>query len=69
MSRAERNPPRLRRLTGLPDNEDSADVQDIIESTPELDMDVIGYKPCRFFASVALHYFEAVFFFFFLSTL
>ncbi|KAL6102779.1 spag9 [Pungitius sinensis] len=31
---------------GLPDNEKSADVQDIIETTPELDMDVIGYKPC-----------------------
>ncbi|XP_070836356.1 sperm associated antigen 9a isoform X8 [Chaetodon trifascialis] len=31
---------------GLPDNEDSSDVQDIIESTPELDMDLIGYKPC-----------------------
>ncbi|XP_075880137.1 sperm associated antigen 9a isoform X2 [Nelusetta ayraudi] len=30
---------------GLPDKEDSTDVQDIIESTPELDMDVIGYKP------------------------
>ncbi|KAF7659415.1 hypothetical protein LDENG_00298260 [Lucifuga dentata] len=29
---------------GLPDNEDSSDVQDIIESTPELDMDLIGYK-------------------------
>lgn len=34
--------------TGLPDKEDSSDVQDIIESTPELDMDVIGYKPCRY---------------------
>lgn len=22
-------------------------MQDIIESTPELDMDLIGYKPCR----------------------
>ncbi|XP_029996963.1 sperm associated antigen 9a isoform X7 [Sphaeramia orbicularis] len=31
---------------GLPENEDSSDVQDIIESTPELDMDLIGYKPC-----------------------
>ncbi|XP_057717470.1 sperm associated antigen 9a isoform X1 [Corythoichthys intestinalis] len=31
---------------GLPDNEDSADVQDIIESTPELDMDLTGYKGC-----------------------
>ncbi|CAG04118.1 unnamed protein product, partial [Tetraodon nigroviridis] len=31
---------------GLPENEDNADVQDIIESTPELDMDLIGYKPC-----------------------
>ncbi|KAM9745071.1 sperm associated antigen 9a isoform 3-T3 [Menidia menidia] len=31
---------------GLPENEDCADVQDIIESTPELDMDLIGYKPC-----------------------
>ncbi|XP_041867950.1 sperm associated antigen 9a isoform X3 [Melanotaenia boesemani] len=30
---------------GLPEKEDSADVQDIIESTPELDMDLIGYKP------------------------
>uniref|UniRef100_A0A8C5G6B1 C-Jun-amino-terminal kinase-interacting protein 4 n=1 Tax=Gouania willdenowi TaxID=441366 RepID=A0A8C5G6B1_GOUWI len=25
---------------------DSSDVQDIIESTPELDMDLIGFKPC-----------------------
>lgn len=32
---------------GLPENEDSSDMQDIIESTPELDMDLIGYKPCR----------------------
>lgn len=32
---------------GLPENEDNSDVQDIIESTPELDMDLIGYKPCR----------------------
>ncbi|KAM6904991.1 sperm associated antigen 9a isoform 5-T5 [Xenentodon cancila] len=31
---------------GLPENEDSSDMQDIIESTPELDMDLIGYKPC-----------------------
>uniref|UniRef100_A0A3B3C969 C-Jun-amino-terminal kinase-interacting protein 4 n=1 Tax=Oryzias melastigma TaxID=30732 RepID=A0A3B3C969_ORYME len=31
---------------GLPENEDSSDVQDIIESTPELDLDLIGYKPC-----------------------
>ncbi|XP_061702027.1 sperm associated antigen 9a isoform X2 [Syngnathoides biaculeatus] len=31
---------------GLPDNEDSSDVQDIIESTPELDMDLTGYKGC-----------------------
>nr|XP_046271026.1 sperm associated antigen 9a isoform X3 [Scatophagus argus] len=31
---------------GLPENEDSSDVQDIIESTPELDMDLIGFKPC-----------------------
>ncbi|XP_062294380.1 sperm associated antigen 9a isoform X2 [Scomber scombrus] len=31
---------------GLPENEDSSDVQDIIESTPELDMDIIGYKAC-----------------------
>ncbi|XP_068574411.1 sperm associated antigen 9a isoform X6 [Cebidichthys violaceus] len=31
---------------GLPENEQSSDVQDIIETTPELDMDVIGYKPC-----------------------
>ncbi|XP_054861068.1 sperm associated antigen 9a isoform X3 [Amphiprion ocellaris] len=31
---------------GLPENEDSSDVQDIIESTPELDMDLIGHKPC-----------------------
>ncbi|XP_074513058.1 sperm associated antigen 9a isoform X9 [Sebastes fasciatus] len=30
---------------GLPENEDSSDVKDIIESTPELDMDAIGYKP------------------------
>ncbi|XP_077412633.1 sperm associated antigen 9a isoform X2 [Vanacampus margaritifer] len=29
---------------GLPDNEESTDVQDIIESTPELDMDLTGYK-------------------------
>lgn len=35
-------------FTGLGDKEDSSDVQDIIESTPELDMDVIGYKPCRY---------------------
>ncbi|XP_029293267.1 sperm associated antigen 9a isoform X2 [Cottoperca gobio] len=34
------------KLVGLPENEDSSDVQDIIESTPELDMDLIGYKPC-----------------------
>ncbi|XP_033945391.1 sperm associated antigen 9a isoform X3 [Pseudochaenichthys georgianus] len=32
-------------LVGLPENEDSSDMQDIIESTPELDMDLIGYKP------------------------
>lgn len=32
---------------GLPENEDSSDVQDIIESTPELDMDLGGYKLCR----------------------
>ncbi|XP_035510601.1 sperm associated antigen 9a isoform X3 [Morone saxatilis] len=31
---------------GLPESEDNSDVQDIIESTPELDMDAIGYKPC-----------------------
>ncbi|KAM8843811.1 sperm associated antigen 9a isoform 2-T2 [Spinachia spinachia] len=31
---------------GLPENEKSSDVQDIIETTPELDMDAIGYKPC-----------------------
>ncbi|XP_071330029.1 sperm associated antigen 9a isoform X4 [Trachinotus anak] len=31
---------------GLPENEDSSDVQDIIESTPELDMDLAGYKLC-----------------------
>ncbi|XP_037111714.1 sperm associated antigen 9a isoform X7 [Syngnathus acus] len=31
---------------GLPDNEDSSDVQDIIESTPELDMDLTGHKGC-----------------------
>ncbi|XP_061568696.1 sperm associated antigen 9a isoform X3 [Cololabis saira] len=30
----------------LPENEDSSDMQDIIESTPELDMDLIGLKPC-----------------------
>ncbi|XP_070787178.1 C-Jun-amino-terminal kinase-interacting protein 4-like, partial [Enoplosus armatus] len=30
---------------GLPENEENSDVQDIIESTPELDMDLIGYKP------------------------
>ncbi|XP_029913051.1 sperm associated antigen 9a isoform X4 [Myripristis murdjan] len=29
---------------GLPENEESSDVQDIIESTPELDMDLSGYK-------------------------
>lgn len=34
-------------VSGLPENEENADVQDIIESTPELDMDLIGYKPCR----------------------
>uniref|UniRef100_A0A8C2ZJI5 C-Jun-amino-terminal kinase-interacting protein 4 n=1 Tax=Cyclopterus lumpus TaxID=8103 RepID=A0A8C2ZJI5_CYCLU len=33
-------------LVGLPENEESSDVQDIIETTPELDMDLIGYKPC-----------------------
>uniref|UniRef100_A0A8C2ZJV8 C-Jun-amino-terminal kinase-interacting protein 4 n=1 Tax=Cyclopterus lumpus TaxID=8103 RepID=A0A8C2ZJV8_CYCLU len=33
-------------LSGLPENEESSDVQDIIETTPELDMDLIGYKPC-----------------------
>nr|XP_019958422.1 PREDICTED: C-Jun-amino-terminal kinase-interacting protein 4-like isoform X8 [Paralichthys olivaceus] len=31
---------------GLPENKDSSDVQDIIESTPELDMDLGGYKLC-----------------------
>ncbi|XP_039974755.1 sperm associated antigen 9a isoform X4 [Xiphias gladius] len=31
---------------GLPENDDSSDVKDIIESTPELDMDLIGYKLC-----------------------
>ncbi|XP_043957000.1 sperm associated antigen 9a isoform X1 [Gambusia affinis] len=31
---------------GLPDNEENSEVQDIIESTPELDMDLIAYKPC-----------------------
>uniref|UniRef100_A0A3P8W208 C-Jun-amino-terminal kinase-interacting protein 4 n=1 Tax=Cynoglossus semilaevis TaxID=244447 RepID=A0A3P8W208_CYNSE len=31
---------------GLPENQDSSDVQDIIESTPELDMDLGGYKCC-----------------------
>ncbi|XP_047427722.1 sperm associated antigen 9a isoform X4 [Mugil cephalus] len=31
---------------GLPENEDMADVQDIIESTPELDMSLLEYKPC-----------------------
>uniref|UniRef100_A0A3P8NEX2 C-Jun-amino-terminal kinase-interacting protein 4 n=1 Tax=Astatotilapia calliptera TaxID=8154 RepID=A0A3P8NEX2_ASTCA len=31
---------------GQPENEDSSDVKDIIESTPELDMDLIGYRPC-----------------------
>ncbi|XP_071252851.1 C-Jun-amino-terminal kinase-interacting protein 4-like isoform X1 [Salvelinus alpinus] len=29
---------------GVPENEDSSDVHDIIESTPELDMDLSGYK-------------------------
>uniref|UniRef100_A0A8C7L8R5 C-Jun-amino-terminal kinase-interacting protein 4 n=1 Tax=Oncorhynchus kisutch TaxID=8019 RepID=A0A8C7L8R5_ONCKI len=29
---------------GLPENEDSSEVHDIIESTPELDMDLSGYK-------------------------
>ncbi|TNN57643.1 C-Jun-amino-terminal kinase-interacting protein 4 [Liparis tanakae] len=33
-------------LVGLPEKEESSDVQDIIETTPELDMDIIGYKPC-----------------------
>lgn len=33
---------------GLPENQDSSDVQDIIESTPELDMDLGGYKCCRY---------------------
>ncbi|XP_053298499.1 sperm associated antigen 9a isoform X2 [Pleuronectes platessa] len=31
---------------GSPENKDSSDVQDIIESTPELDMDLTGYKLC-----------------------
>ncbi|XP_070398797.1 sperm associated antigen 9a isoform X3 [Nothobranchius furzeri] len=31
---------------GLPENEENSEVKDIIESTPELDMDLIGYKPC-----------------------
>lgn len=34
-------------FAGQPENEDSSDVKDIIESTPELDMDLIGYRPCR----------------------
>uniref|UniRef100_A0A3P8ZIY8 C-Jun-amino-terminal kinase-interacting protein 4 n=1 Tax=Esox lucius TaxID=8010 RepID=A0A3P8ZIY8_ESOLU len=29
---------------GLPENDESSEVQDIIESTPELDMDLSGYK-------------------------
>uniref|UniRef100_A0A671UXU7 Sperm associated antigen 9a n=1 Tax=Sparus aurata TaxID=8175 RepID=A0A671UXU7_SPAAU len=32
--------------TGLLENEESSDVQDIIESTPELDMELMGYRPC-----------------------
>ncbi|XP_068434013.1 sperm associated antigen 9a isoform X2 [Clinocottus analis] len=32
-------------LVGLPEKQESSDVQDIIETTPELDMDLIGYKP------------------------
>lgn len=32
---------------GLPENEDSSEVHDIIESTPELDMDLSGYKASR----------------------
>lgn len=32
---------------GLADNEDKSDVQAIIESTPELDMDLSGYKGSR----------------------
>ncbi|XP_013867939.1 C-Jun-amino-terminal kinase-interacting protein 4 isoform X8 [Austrofundulus limnaeus] len=31
---------------GLPENEENSDVKDIIESTPELDMELIAYKPC-----------------------
>lgn len=47
MSQGDSNLPCLCCFAGLPDKEDSTDVQDIIESTPELDMDVIGYKPSR----------------------
>uniref|UniRef100_A0A8C7QLQ7 C-Jun-amino-terminal kinase-interacting protein 4 n=1 Tax=Oncorhynchus mykiss TaxID=8022 RepID=A0A8C7QLQ7_ONCMY len=32
------------RYCSLPENEDSSEVHDIIESTPELDMDLSGYK-------------------------
>ncbi|XP_037544862.1 sperm associated antigen 9a [Nematolebias whitei] len=31
---------------GLPESEENADVKGIIESTPELDMELIAYKPC-----------------------
>ena len=33
---------------GLPEDEKSSEVQDIIESTPELDMDLSGYKTSRY---------------------
>ena len=33
---------------GLPEDEESSEVQDIIESTPELDMDLSGYKTSRY---------------------
>uniref|UniRef100_A0A667YUD4 C-Jun-amino-terminal kinase-interacting protein 4 n=1 Tax=Myripristis murdjan TaxID=586833 RepID=A0A667YUD4_9TELE len=36
--------PHVSCCAGLPENEESSDVQDIIESTPELDMDLSGYK-------------------------
>uniref|UniRef100_A0AAV2LKF5 Uncharacterized protein n=1 Tax=Knipowitschia caucasica TaxID=637954 RepID=A0AAV2LKF5_KNICA len=34
------------RAVGATDRDQSSDVQDIIESTPELDMDLIGTRPC-----------------------
>ena len=40
---------------GLADNEDKSDVQAIIESTPELDMDLSGYKGARYHTHTHTH--------------